>query len=208
MIPLEMFLIIQKITYNSPTIDSLFECHSTVRKVEAMETKGTIKTIDRPLWYAAYTLPRHEKAVADRLVQQKVESYLPLYSAMRCWNHRRMEVELPLFPGYVFVKMLLADRVRILSRPGIIRLVSFSGSPAVLPDEEIERLQSSLMIWKAKPYPFLTAGKQVRIKSGPFAGLEGKILRRKGKIRLLVTLELIQSAMLLEVDAAEAQLAS
>jgi transcription antitermination factor NusG len=208
MIPLEMFLIIQKITCNSPTIDSLFECHSTVRKVEAMETKGTIKNIDRPLWYAAYTLPRHEKAVADRLVQQKVESYLPLYSAMRCWNHRRMEVELPLFPGYVFVKMLLADRVRILSRPGIIRLVSFSGSPAVLPDEEIERLQSSLMIWKAKPYPFLTAGKQVRIKSGPFAGLEGKILRRKGKIRLLVTLELIQSAILLEVDAAEAQLAS
>ena len=172
-----------------------------------METKGMIKKIDRPRWYAAYTLPRHEKAVADRLVQQEVESYLPLYSAVRFWNHRRIEVDLPLFPGYVFVKMLLADRVRILSRPGIIRLVSFSGSPAVLPDEEIERLQSSLMIWKAKPYPFLIAGKQERIQSGPFAGLEGKILRRKGKIRLLVTLELIQSAMLLEVDAAEAQLA-
>jgi transcription termination/antitermination protein NusG len=172
-----------------------------------METKGMTKDIDRARWYAAYTLPRHEKAVADRLIQQKVESYLPLYSAVRFWNHRRMEVELPLFPGYVFVKMFLADRGRILSRPGIIRLVSFSGSPAVLPDEEMERLQSSLMIWKARPYPFLTAGKQVRIKSGPFAGLEGKILRRKGKIRLLVTLELIQSAMVLEVDAAEAQLA-
>jgi transcription antitermination factor NusG len=63
------------------------------------------------------------------------------------------------------------------------------------------------MIWKATPYPFLTAGKQVRITSGPFAGLEGRILRRKGKLRLLVTLELIQSAMLLELDAAEAQLA-
>jgi transcription antitermination factor NusG len=85
--------------------------------------------------------------------------------------------------------------------------VSFNGTPAVLPDEEIERLQSSLMIWKATPYPFLTPGKQVRIKSGPFTGLEGKILRRKGKIRLLVTLELIQSAMVLEVDAAEVQLA-
>jgi transcription antitermination factor NusG len=85
--------------------------------------------------------------------------------------------------------------------------VSFSGSPAVLADEEIERLQSSLVIWKAKPYPFLTAGKQVQIKSGPFAGLKGKILRRKGKMRLVVTLELIQSAMLLELDAAEAQLA-
>ena len=172
-----------------------------------METIDKIRNIDKPRWYAAYTLPRHEKAVADRLVQQRVESYLPLYSAMRCWNHRRVEVDLPLFPGYVFVKMLLADRSRILSRPGIIRLVSFDGSPAVLPDEEIEKLKSSLMIWKATPYPFLTAGKQVRITSGPFAGLEGRILRRKGKLRLLVTLELIQSAMLLELDAAEAQLA-
>jgi len=172
-----------------------------------VQTLDVIKNIDRSHWYAAYTLPRHEKSVADRLVQQNVQSYLPLYSAVRCWSHRRFEVELPLFPGYVFVKMLLTDRVRILSRPGIVRLVSFNGNPAVLPDEEIERLQSSLAIWKAQPYPFLTAGKQIRIKSGPFAGLEGRILRRKGKVRLLVTLELIQSAMLLELDAAEAQLA-
>jgi transcription antitermination factor NusG len=186
-------------------------CPSAISQSERwrpMQTSDVIKNIDRPRWYVAYTLPRHEKAVADRLLQQNIESYLPLYPAVRCWNHRRVEVELPLFPGYVFVKMLLADRIRILSRPGIIRLVSFDGHPAVLPDDEIERLQSSLAIWKATPYPFLTAGKQVRIKSGPFAGLEGKILRRKGKIRLLVTLDLIQSAMLLELDAAEAQLAS
>jgi transcription antitermination factor NusG len=203
-----MFLPTRNTTFNSPTANTLSERHITVRKVEAMQTLDAIINIDRPRWYVAYTLPRHEKAVADRLVQQNVESYLPLYPAVRCWNHRRFEVELPLFPGYVFVKMLLSDRSRILSRPGIIRLVSFNGNPAVLPDEEIERLQASLAIWKAKPYPFLTAGKQVRIKSGPFAGLEGKILRRKGKIRLLVTLDLIQSAMLLELDAAEAQLAS
>jgi len=203
-----MFLITRKNTVNSPKVDTLSDCHTTVRKVEAMQKSEVIKNIDRPRWYVAYTLPRHEKAVADRLVQQNVQSYLPLYPAVRFWNHRRIEVELPLFPGYVFIRMLLADRIRILSRPGIIRLVSFNGNPAVLPDEEVERLQSSLAIWKATPYPFLTAGKQVRIKSGPFAGLEGKILRRKGKIRLLVTLDLIQSAMLLELDAAEAQLAS
>ncbi|MBS1801666.1 MAG: UpxY family transcription antiterminator [Acidobacteria bacterium] len=172
-----------------------------------METIDIGRNIDGPRWYAAYTLPRHEKAVAGRLTQQKVESYLPLYSAVRSWNHRRIEVELPLFPGYVFVKMRLADRARVLSRPGIIRLVSFNGNPAVLPDEEMKRLQLSLVLWKAKPYPFLIAGKQVRIKSGPFAGLEGRILRRKGAMRLLITLDLIQSAMLLELDAAEAQLA-
>jgi transcription antitermination factor NusG len=86
--------------------------------------------------------------------------------------------------------------------------VSFNGIPAVISDEEIDKLRSSLMIWKSQPYPFLTVGKQVQIKSGPFAGLKGRILRRKGKMQLLVTLDLIQSAMLLELDAAEAQLAS
>ena len=173
-----------------------------------MEMIDSVRDIDRLRWYAAYTLPRHEKAVADRLLhQEEVESYLPLYSAVRYWHRRRIEVELPLFPGYVFVKMLFTDRIRILSLPGIIRLVSFNGYPAVLSDEEIERLQTSLRNWKVTPYPFLTAGKQVRIRSGPFSGLEGKILRRKGKTRLLVTLDLIQSAMLLELDADEAQLA-
>jgi transcription termination/antitermination protein NusG len=173
-----------------------------------METTGLAKDIDSPCWYVVYTLPRHEKAVANRLISQKITSYLPLYSAVRCWNNRRVEVELPLFPGYVFVRMLLSERVRILSRPGIIRLLSVNGNLAVFPDKEMENLQSSLAVWKAKPYPFLTSGKQVRIKSGPFAGLEGTILRRKGKMRLLVTLDLIQSAILLELDAAEAQLAS
>jgi len=173
-----------------------------------MEMTDKIANIDRPRWYAAYTLPRHEKVVADRLAEQRVESYLPLYSATRCWNRRKVDIDLPLFPGYVFVKILLTDRIRILSRPGIIRLVSFDGHPAVLSDEEIERLKASLTNWKATPYPFLTAGKQVLIRSGPFTGLRGQIVRRKGKMRLIVTLELIQSAMLLELDAAEAQLAS
>ena len=159
-------------------------------------------------WYAAYTLPRHENAVADRLIDQNVESYLPLYSAVRYWNNRRVEVQLPIFAGYVFVRMLLADRFRILSRPGIIRFVGSNGTLSTLPDEEIERLRSSLALWKAQPYPYLVAGKHVRITSGPFAGLEGRILRRKGKMRLLVTLDIIQSAMLLEVDATETQLAS
>lgn len=155
-----------------------------------------------------YTLLRHEKAVADRLKDQGVETYLPLYSSIRDWNHRRVEVELPLFPGYVFVKMIITDRVRVLAHPGVIRLVGFNGSAVALPDGEVEKLRSSLAFWKAEPYPFLVAGKQVKIKSGPFAGLVGRIIRRKGKMRLIVSLDFIQRAILLEMDAAEAQLAS
>ena len=155
-----------------------------------------------------YTLPRHEKSIADRLTHQNVETYLPLYSSVRKWNRRSVEVELPLFPGYVFVKIVITDRVRVLAHPGVIRLVGFNGNAIAMPDGEVERLRSFLAVWKAEPYPFLTVGKQVRIKSGPFASLEGRIIRRKGKMRLIVSLELIQRAILLEMDAAEAQLAS
>ena len=186
-----------------------------IRACVAVEEGGALAQIEliqnidvRPRWYVAYILPRHEKVVADRLLDQGVETYLPLYCSVRDWNHRRVEIELPLFPGYVFVKMIITNRVRVLAQPGVVRLVGSNGSATALPDGEVERLQSSLAAWKAEPYPFLAAGKQVLIKSGPFAGLVGRIVRRKGKMRLIVSLDFIQRAVQLEMDVAEAQLAS
>ncbi len=171
-----------------------------------IESLRTVEGSSR--WYAIYTLPRHEKLIADRLRQRDVETFLPLYRTVRRWNRRRAEIELPLFPGYVFVKMFLNNKVRVLSHPGVIRLVSFNGKPANLPDDEIDTLRSSLALCRAEPYPFLTAGRQVKIKSGPLAGLEGRVLRRKGKLRVVVSIELIERAIVLELDAADARLAS
>jgi transcription antitermination factor NusG len=159
-------------------------------------------------WYAAYTFPRHEKAVADRLRNIEIEAYLPLYGAVHCWNHRRVKVELPLFPGYVFVRMNILDKAQILGHPGVIRMVDFNGKAAVLPDDEIRQLRTALAMYKAEPYPFLTAGKRVRIKSGPLVGLEGIIIRRKGTVRLIVLINLIRRAIRFELDAADAQLAN
>jgi len=104
--------------------------------------------------------------------------------------------------------MIITKRARVLAHPGVIRLVGFNGNAVALPDGEVERLRSSLATWKAAPYPFLNAGKQVKIRSGPFVGMEGRIIRRKGRMRLIVSLELIQRAILLEMDVAEAELAS
>jgi transcription antitermination factor NusG len=137
-----------------------------------------------------------------------METYLPLYSSLRKWNRRYVKVELPVFPGYVFVRMAIADKVRVLAHPGVIRLVGFNGNAVAIPDGEVEKIKSLLSVWKGEPYPFLIVGKQIRIKSGPFSGLEGRIIRRKGKMRLIVSLELIQRAIVLEIDAVEAQLAS
>jgi transcription antitermination factor NusG len=82
-------------------------------------------------------------------------------------------------------------------------LVTFQGTPAPVPDEDIDRLRTALNRCAAEPYPFLTIGKRVGIKSGPLAGLEGKIVRRKGKMRLIVSIDSIQRSILFEVEGSD-----
>jgi transcription antitermination factor NusG len=188
---------------------SLPAYHSAVKAGEALPSSQSVELLEMGRrWYAACTLPRHEKSIAERLYRQGIETYLPLYSAIHCWGHRKVTVHLPLFPGYIFIKIHIADRSRILAHPGIVRFVSFNGHAAAISDDEVERLRSSLARFKAQPYPFLSPGKQIQICSGPLAGLKGKIIRRKGKMRLVMSLDLLQRAILFEVDIAEAQLAS
>jgi len=153
-----------------------------------------------PLWYAAYTLPRHEKAVAEQLGFRQVETYLPLYLSVRRWAQRRALVKVPLFPGYVFVQISGGDHIRVLEHPSVLRLVTFNGRPAPLPVGEIERLRAALELGKAEPFPFLVPGKRVRVKSGPLAGLEGMILRRKGRTRLVVSVEAIHRSIVFDLD--------
>jgi transcription antitermination factor NusG len=156
---------------------------------------------DNPPWYAAYTVPRHERAVAQQLGLRQVETYLPLYLSPRQWADRRVLVQMPLFPGYVFVRVSLSERIRVLEHPSVLRLVTFGGRPAPLPDGEIQRLRAALELGKAEPFPFLTPGRRVRVKSGPLAGLEGMILRRKGRMRLVVSVEAIHRSIIFDLDA-------
>ena len=164
---------------------------------------GFAPDADSPPWYAAYTLPRHEKAVAEHLAFRKVETYLPLYLSARRWAGRRALVQLPLFPSYVFVRISAGERIRVLEHPSVLRLVTFGGRPAPLADGEIERLRAALQLGKAEPFPFLIPGKRVRVKSGPLAGVEGTILRRKGKMRLVVSVEAIQRSIIFDLDATD-----
>src|SRR5580693_8625458 len=125
-------------------------------------------------WYALYTAPRHEKRVADQIQQQGIACFLPLYRSVRRWKDRRKELALVLFPGYVFVRLPLQSRLRVLQLPGAVRLVTFNGQPAALPEEEIENLRSRLSCSRnIEPHPYLTVGRHVRVRSGPLQGLEG-----------------------------------
>lgn len=154
-------------------------------------------------WYAAYTCARHEKRVEQHLSGRAIENYLPVYRAKQRWKDRRKLVEFPLFPGYVFVRFDLRDRLRVLEVPGIVHLVSFNGQPAPLPDAEISSLRIGLgRCSEIRPHPYgnLTAGRRVRITNGPFSGLEGTLVRRKGNFHVILSVELIRRSLLVDVD--------
>jgi len=154
------------------------------------------------LWYAAYTCAHHEKCVAEQLSARSVEHFLPLYASVRRWKDRRVTLQMPLFPGYVFVRLDLCDRLRVLQIPSVARLVSFNGAPTALPEAEIEALKAGLERGvQAAPHPYLKIGKRVRITAGPLEGLEGILVHRRGNHRLIVSLDLIQSSIAVHTEA-------
>lgn len=157
-------------------------------------------------WYALYTCPRHEKCVAHQVEQRSIACFLPLYRSVRRWQDRRKELELALFPGYVFVRLALQDRLRVLQLPSAVRLVSFNGHPAVLPEAEIEGLRQRLARGgNLQPHPYLRVGRRVRVCGGPMQGLEGIIVRRKDRCRVVFSLDLLMRSVAVEVDESDVE---
>ena len=156
----------------------------------------------QPRWYAAYTNANHEKSVAAQFSVRAVEHFLPQYESLRRWKDRQKKLQLPLFPGYVFVKLALRDRLQVIQVPGVVRLVGFGEQPVPLADAEVEGLREALAGGLcAEPHRFLKTGQRVRIVSGPLAGREGILKRWKGDMRVLLSIELIQRSILIDVDA-------
>jgi transcription antitermination factor NusG len=161
-------------------------------------------TYYEPLWYVASTTANHEKRVAEQFGLRKVEHFLPLYNSVRRWKDRRVTLHMPLFPGYVFVRLALRDRLQVLQVPGVAKLVGFNGLPAALPQEEIDALRTSLAGGvRVEPHPYLTVGRKVRVKNGPLAGMQGILVKKKNKTRFVVSVDLIQRAIAVEMDEAD-----
>ncbi|SRR6266567_1347447 len=158
-------------------------------------------------WYAVYTTVRHEKVVAQQLEQRSVEAFLPLYRSLHRWKDRRKLVELALFPGYVFVKIAIEERLRVLQVPGVVSLVGFNGKFPALPEPEISALRSGLENnLYAEPHPYLLIGKRVRVVRGPMAGAEGILTRKKDKYRVVISIDVLMRSVAVEVDGADLEL--
>jgi transcription termination/antitermination protein NusG len=154
-------------------------------------------------WYAIRTRSRHEKVAAREIEAQGVSVFLPTVISRRQWSDRRAEVELPLFPGYAFVRVAYAsgDRLRVLRASGVVGFVGPTITATPIPDEQIESIRTVLV--RKVPiegHPFLKVGQRIRVRNGALSGVEGILVAVKGSRKLVISVEPIQRSVCFKVD--------
>jgi len=154
-------------------------------------------------WFALQTRSRYEHFAAAHLRSKGYELFLPVYTCRRRWSDRIKELELPLFPGYVFCKFDLLNRLPILVTPGVIQVIGTGKSPIPIDDAEIAALQAVAQSeLPRQPWPFLQVGQKVRIAHGPLSGFEGILVNLKGNHRLVLSVGLLRRSVAVEIDSA------
>ena len=151
-------------------------------------------------WCAVFTKPRHEKRVSEHFRVREIENFLPLYQAKRTWSNGSTQIlQLPLFSGYIFVRIATGERTSVLEVPGVIRLVGGRREAYYISDAYISSLRGGLQEGIVEPHPYLTVGAKVRIRTGVMAGLEGVLKRKKGNVRVVLSLAMIMQSISVDV---------
>lgn len=153
-----------------------------------------------PQWFVLFVRTNQEKTTASRLDHLQIQHFLPCFRSLRQWKDRRVTLEMPLFPGYVFVHLPHAERMRVLTLPNVLYFVGSGSSPAVLTDEEIAWIGRGLQSGNAVPHECLNEGERVVITSGPLAGMKGILQRRVNNTRVVVSIDSIGRGFAVEVD--------
>jgi transcription antitermination factor NusG len=151
-------------------------------------------------WFATYVRPRHEARVAEHLGAREIDYFLPQFLSERTWKDRKVDLLMPLFPGYVFVNVLPMEKSEVLEVPGVLMMIK-----EAMPAEEIERLKSMGKFeqkeFNPQPHAYIAMGERVRVVRGPLKGTEGILVRGKKRTRVVISLDLIKKSMSVEVDA-------
>jgi transcription antitermination factor NusG len=185
------------------------QTEATTRDLRSVETRIAVEALSRQAtgqeipseWYAVQTRPRHEKRVAAEVRARDMEEFLPIHRSRHRWRNGVLaDVELPLFPCYLFARIPLCDRLRLLGLPGVIGFAVNSAHPTALPQKDIEALRALSIICQAEPHPFLSVGDRVRLVAGPLTGMEGILTRRKQELRVVLSLDFIMRSVAVEVS--------
>jgi transcription antitermination factor NusG len=152
-------------------------------------------------WYAVRVRSRFERAVSAALSGKGYDQYLPLYHSRRRWSDRSKDLDLPLFPGYLFCRFDVQVRLPILMTPGVISIVGIGKTPVAISDREVDAIQTVIRSGLyLQPWPQLAVGSRVVIEEGPLKGLEGVTLDIKKKYNLIVSVPLLQRSVAVEID--------
>src|SRR5262245_37896449 len=152
-------------------------------------------------WYALHVRTRFEKVVARNLKGKGYEEYLPLYRRSSRWSDRTKEIELPLFPGYVFCRFNPFDRLPILTVPGVNAVVGVGKNLLHVDESELDAVRTVLKSGRfCEPWPFLEVGQRVRVEYGPLAGTEGLVVLLKNTYRLVISVNMLQRSVAVEID--------
>jgi len=167
-----------------------------------METETALASTQ---WYAIWTRSRHEQLVREQLEQRKVEAFLPTITRWSRWKDRKKKIDWPLFPGYCFARIGVADTLRVLKCAGVVNIVSFDGKPAPIPPLELDSIR--LLVGsdlQYDPCPMIHEGMLVSVVHGPLKGVVGRLMRKDStKARLVLSVDLIGQAVSVEVDASD-----
>jgi len=155
-----------------------------------------------PQWYALFVRSNQEKRIAQQLSGRDVEHFLPCYRAISQWKDRRVQLEIPLFPGYLFVRLPFSERLKVLTIPNVVSLVGSRTAPSRIAEQEIDWIRRGVEQGTVEPHPYLKVGSRVIITHGVLSGLEGILLRRQNNARIVVSLESISRAFTVEIDPA------
>jgi transcription antitermination factor NusG len=155
-------------------------------------------------WYAVQTRSRFEKAVRAELSAWGINQYLATFQDVHQWKDRKKVVEVPLFSGYIFVRLqdIESARLQVLKTNGVVRILGIGGQIEPIPDFEIDSIRQLLASGKqCYPHPFVREGSWVRMRHGPLAGVEGHLIRVKSQTRLVLSIQLLSQSVATEVDA-------
>ena len=181
--------------------------------VREASARNLTETAERPelvadsaaKWYACHTRSRHEKQVDLLLGRRGIESYLPLVPRKRKWKDRSKVVQLPLFPGYVFGRFSLRELHQVLGTPGVATVVKSSGQPVAIPEEELQNVRRFAAALTRQEIelelrPYVAEGQWVQVIDGPFEGVRGIVLERRGRRRVLIGLEAVGQGLEIDVE--------
>ena len=155
-------------------------------------------------WYAIWTRSRHEAVVHRQLEGKRIKVFLPTVTKWSRWKDRKKKVAWPLFPGYCFAQFDQAARLAVLKCAGVVNIVSFDGELAPIPDTEIEAIRQLVETdLQYDPCPLIKEGMMVEVTYGPLIGVVGRLVRKGSHARLVLSVNLIEQAVSVEVDASD-----